>query len=53
MPSSPVSQHQNTAPGPPSAIAVDTPIIFPVPSVAASVVESAVKALLFLTDLEG
>src|SRR5574344_294287 len=35
IPSTPVSQHQNTAPGPPAAIAIPTPIIFPVPIVAA------------------
>ena len=41
MPRIPVIQHQNTAPGPPRATAVDTPMIFPVPSVAARVVASA------------
>ena len=41
MPSTPVSQHQNTAPGPPNATAVATPIMFPVPMVAASEVASA------------
>ena len=35
MPKTPVSQHQKTAPGPPSEIAVATPMIFPVPMVAA------------------
>jgi len=41
IPKSPVIQHQNTAPGPPMAIAVDTPMMFPVPIVAASAVASA------------
>ena len=41
MPKTPVSQHQRTAPGPPSAIAVPTPMIFPVPIVEASAVVSA------------
>ncbi len=41
MPRMPVIQHQNTAPGPPSATAVETPMILPVPSVAARVVASA------------
>ena len=36
-------QHQKMAPGPPRATAVETPIIFPVPRVAARVVESAEK----------
>ena len=35
MPNTPVSQHQNTAPGPPNATAVATPMMFPVPMVAA------------------
>lgn len=43
MPRIPVIQHQNSAPGPPMAIAVETPTILPVPSVAASVVASAAK----------
>ena len=41
MPNTPVSQHHSTAPGPPSAMAVDTPMMFPVPMVAASAVASA------------
>ena len=41
MPNTPVSQHQNTAPGPPNATAVATPIILPVPIVAARAVASA------------
>ena len=41
MPKTPVSQHQNTAPGPPNATAVATPMMFPVPMVAASEVASA------------
>ena len=41
MPNTPVSQHQNTAPGPPSATAVATPIMLPVPMVAASAVANA------------
>lgn len=44
MPSTPVIQHQNTAPGPPIAMAVERPMIFPVPSVAASVVAREAKA---------
>lgn len=43
MPRIPVIQHQKMAPGPPRATAVETPIILPVPSVAASVVERAPK----------
>ena len=43
MPKMPVIQHQNSAPGPPTATAVETPMIFPVPSVAARVVASAAK----------
>ena len=57
MPKTPVSQHHNTAPGPPKAIAVPTPTIFPVPMVAASDVAKAAKAetspsasLSFVTD---
>ena len=41
MPSIPVSQHHNTAPGPPSETAVATPMIFPVPMVAANEVANA------------
>ena len=41
IPNTPVSQHQRTAPGPPRAIAVPTPMIFPVPIVDASAVVSA------------
>ena len=41
MPNTPVSQHQSTAPGPPRAIAVPTPMIFPVPMVDASAVVRA------------
>lgn len=43
MPKMPVTQHQKTAPGPPKAIAVETPMIFPVPRVAARVVERVAK----------
>lgn len=43
MPRIPVIQHQKIAPGPPRATAVETPMIFPVPRVAASVVERAEK----------
>ena len=43
IPKIPVSQHQKMAPGPPKATAVETPIMFPVPKVAASVVERAAK----------
>ena len=46
IPSKPVSQHQNTAPGPPNAMAVPTPIRLPVPMVAARAVASALKALM-------
>ena len=45
IPNKPVNQHQNTAPGPPAAIAVATPTILPVPIVAASAVASAAKEL--------
>ena len=38
MPNTPVSQHQNTAPGPPRAMAVATPMMLPVPMVAARAV---------------
>ena len=41
IPKIPVSQHHRTAPGPPSATAVATPTILPVPMVAASAVASA------------
>lgn len=40
-------QHQNTAPAPPTAIAVEIPIIFPVPIVAANAVASAEYEVLF------
>ena len=40
-PEYPVSQHQNTAPGPPMAMAVEIPTMLPVPIVAASAVASA------------
>ncbi len=43
MPRMPVSQHQKTAPGPPRATAVETPMILPVPRVAARVVARAPK----------
>lgn len=43
IPKTPVSQHQNTAPGPPNATAVATPMIFPVPIAAAREVASAPK----------
>ena len=41
IPNTPVSQHQRTAPGPPSATAVPTPMILPVPMVEARAVVSA------------
>ena len=41
MPNTPESQHHNTAPGPPSATAVATPTILPVPIVAAKAVAKA------------
>ena len=41
MPKTPVSQHQNTAPGPPKAMAVATPMMLPVPMVAARAVAKA------------
>src|SRR5690625_4600860 len=41
MPTSPVTHIQNSAPGPPMAMAVATPTILPVPTVAASAVVSA------------
>jgi len=43
MPSTPVIQHQKTAPGPPRATAVETPTILPVPRVAARVVDNVAK----------
>lgn len=45
MPKSPVKKHQNRAPGPPRAIAVETPTILPVPRVAARVVARVAKLL--------
>ena len=58
MPKRPVSQHHSTAPGPPSATAVATPMMFPVPMVAASDVARAANwltsplaSLSFLTDI--
>ena len=41
MPNTPVSQHHKTAPGPPMATAVATPMMLPVPMVAANEVVSA------------
>ena len=41
MPTSAVIHIQNSAPGPPSAMAVATPAMLPVPTVAASAVISA------------
>ena len=38
MPKTPVSQHHSTAPGPPRAMAVATPMMLPVPMVAARAV---------------
>lgn len=43
MPKIPVIQHQKIAPGPPRATAVETPIILPVPRVAARVVAKVAK----------
>ena len=43
MPTRPVIHIQNSAPGPPAAMAVATPAIFPVPTVAASAVIRAWK----------
>ena len=40
IPNTPVSQHHSTAPGPPKAMAVATPMILPVPMVAANAVAS-------------
>ena len=57
MPKTPVSQHHSTAPGPPRAMAVPTPMIFPVPMVEASAVVRAPNWLMspwasgsFVTD---
>ncbi len=57
MPKTPVSQHHNTAPGPPNEIAVATPMMLPVPMVAARAVAKApncdtspVAPLSWLTD---
>ena len=57
IPNTPVSQHQSTAPGPPKAIAVATPMMLPVPMVAARAVARApnwdtspVASLSFFTD---
>ena len=41
MPSTPDTQSQNNAPGPPMAMAVATPAIFPTPTVDASAVATA------------
>jgi len=41
MPNTPVSHIHSTAPGPPAMIAVATPMMLPVPMVAASAVASA------------
>ena len=41
IPNTPVSQHQSTAPGPPRAMAVATPMMLPVPMVAARAVARA------------
>ena len=43
MPNRPVIHIQNNAPGPPAAMAVATPAMLPVPTVAASAVMSAWK----------
>ena len=43
IPTSPVIHIQKSAPGPPAAMAVATPTMFPVPTVAASAVMSAWK----------
>ena len=57
IPNTPVSQHQSTAPGPPRAMAVATPMMLPVPMVAARAVARApnwdtspVASLSFFTD---
>src|SRR5690554_7238967 len=47
MPTKAVHHIQNSAPGPPSTIAVATPAILPVPTVAAKVVISAAKGLIW------
>ena len=41
MPNTPVSQHHSTAPGPPKLTAVATPMMLPVPMVAANEVANA------------
>jgi hypothetical protein len=46
MPSKPVIHIQNTAPGPPRVIAVATPTMLPMPTVAANAVISAAKWLM-------
>jgi len=46
MPKTPVSHIQSTAPGPPRATAVATPMMLPVPTVAARAVISAPKWLM-------
>ena len=43
MPKTPVNHIQNSAPGPPAATAVATPMMLPVPIVAAKAVVSAPK----------
>lgn len=43
MPSRPVTMHQNTAPGPPVDTATATPIMLPVPTLAASDTMSEAK----------
>ncbi len=57
MPNTPVSQHHSTAPGPPKLTAVATPMMLPVPMVAANEVANApnwltspVASLSFFTD---
>ena len=51
MPKMPVIQHQKMAPGPPKATAVETPMILPVPKVAARVVERVAKTERFFPSL--
>ena len=46
MPTSPVIHIQKSAPGPPAAMAVATPAMFPVPTVAANAVIRAWKWLI-------
>ena len=46
MPNTPVSQHQSTAPGPPRAMAVPTPMMLPVPMVEARAVVRAANWLM-------